>query len=920
MITDLPKKSMTIFLLFLLQADVVFPALAKEAKSPKIVEVQPKVPVVSPAVPKIAKTVPSPKIVQLEQKVIQSVPKVQPKIQNQRIVPAQPQAQVQPEVAVSTCSQIAAPLFTRHIQGTDLPATEKTKLQEILNNLYLGYFIRQSGAEIFSRSGADEKLIEADWQALKKDGKEYLNNPFCKYTAIKQNPQDIQANKICMDTASLQQQPINMSYCKQNLQNMYEACGAYQMILKSFQEQLDAKNFKNTQSYDAYQVNYITFHLQRAMSRLANTNSITVGNMTCTPKTTSDVRDQGMIVNIQNNSTRSFAIYQSPSSSSSFGFSSSSSGLTRGSINDTAVKQQIGVIKPGLNNLNLYLAALQSPKATPQTLSEHMLEIVPLEQTPNDNTPFSIQIMTSQQLLALLKSINKDPKGLFFMNGRKIAEKYAVAPNALYLVLIKIPKTNPEGTQFPLEQRIQAIGLDQEHPFFLTMQINEDEVEYDLPKDKNVDSDKKATAKKLIVQPSFFSIQSLPGQVGNLTPVILPDFMSEDKDLKAYTLMLQTSYIAATTDFKFFNQKCFANESVCYGLLGYFDKKNQRRVVLNIYPVYLTKKDLFYLKEIMETVIFDTFDNTYFDIPEVYIVQGPNGDMVANSFGNDYLNIKFTLEKLLVNSIEILNFNKDKKFGLSYDLPKRNDFFSKVALSALERDIFVYVQHINDKYVFLFKDKKDSLLESYSFFLRDKIQNIKIDFLENDSKWNGTTVPLNLINLAGPIFSKFKLNYVHKKRVNRNFLFSSEIISFDKIDYQQELYFYKYPLYEMYLDLYNSFEVSNIRRCMLFENGKLPSFLSILPVEDWTIGIYMVINIENNNENKINSEFVKVQFYLHDKVTKLGELKIKLPDLKSDSNINNSFFIHAYNVVGKYFKTQYFLYLNTAVLLKYIPT
>lgn len=820
-------------------------------------------------------------------------------------VPAKPQAAKKspktvttqtvaaPVATASDCSQIAAPIFTRHIQDTDLSAVEKTKLQEILNNLYLGYFVRQSGTEIFNRSGATQATIDADWDSLKKDETKYTSNPFCNYTALKQNPREIQENKICMDTSSLQQQTLNTAYCKQNLQNMYEACGAYQMILQSLAQQLTIKNFKNSQNYDALQMNYITFHLQRAISRLAQVDSIQCSGMTCTPKTTGDVRDQGMIVNIQNNSDRTFKIYQSTV--------------------DGKTQQQIGLIKPGLNNLNLYLASLQGAHATPQTLSEQIFNIVPDEKLNHDNTPFSIQIMTGTQLLTLLKSINKDPKGLFYMNGRKIAEKYAVDPKELTLVLIKIPTTNPEGTEFPLEQRIQAISLDQEHPYFLTMQINEDEVEYEIPNKKD------QKGKKLIVQPSFFSIQSLPGQTGNITPVILPDFLAENKNLKAYTLLLQTAYIATITDFKFFDQKCFANEAMGYNLLGYFDDKEQRRIVLNDYSIYLNKKNLYEISNIIEGAIFETYIRYSFDIPLLYLSQGMTGKIVSNEIEGIYFNLNiYLLRNENINLGYQDNNLSMKSFGQTYQIPFQNDLFVKLPISNLSENVFVKVQKIDSKkYEFTCIDKNNQKLHTCIVYPSKPIENIQVDFLDGDKNWVGSTVPKSLLQANQKDFANFKINYTYDSAKDVYQLHTSAVRPIDKIKVIHEVDFFNYPITDMYLDLYHTYQVSTIYRCVVTQNGQLPSFLQSLSQDDWSKGIYMITEVLNNDSlNPQNPGSLTLTFYQSDGATKLGQVNIK-GQSEDTQKIGIIEPVKAYDLGGKSLVEQFDIYLNTGIIFKY---
>ncbi len=831
------------------------------------------------------------------------------------------------------CTQVATVIFSQHLAKANISSVSKVQLQQILNNLYLGYLVRQNGAEVFDRSGTDPKMIESYWQSLKNGTAAYDTNPFCLYTALKQNPKDIQDNKICIDTASLQSQPVNVANCQQNLKNMYEACGAYQLILKDFLQQIDPKSFQPIAGADGqWQTNYVTFHLQKAVARLAATSSMVCSGMSCAPKFMGDVRDRGIIVNIQNNTQKDFAIIQSTV--------------------DDKTAQQIGMIKPGLNNVNLYLSSLQAPTATSQTASSYKFDVVAMGNNLSNNDQFSIKIMTGIDLLAFLKSINKNPKGLFYMNGRLIAPKYAVDPEGQFLVLIKSPKnqTTPimaydktADQDFPIDQRIQCIALNDSNPYLMTMQINEDEVEYEATKDA------KEKSKVTILQPSFFSIQSLPGLAAvdqtqtnatpqsqpktnspgtnpvtketltnALPPVILPDFLSDNQNLNVYTTILQTLYIAALTDFAFFNQKCFANDMMCYDLLGYFDKQNQRRIVLNFYSLYVTKKEMLEIDEIIECAVFETIENSYTDIPLLYLFQNSKGILVSDDIKTDIFNLNFKLFDMKAINFKDKNYLNNEYFGKKYSLPFEFDLFFKISVKDLEKNIFVNINNIEkNKYNFILKNKDDVVLGNYTMYLPSVIQKIKIEFLDKNKFWLGTDVPEQLINAESNKFYNFKIDYTYNSSTKQYQLHTSAIRPIDKIKIVHTVTFFEYPITDMYLDLYNIYQVSTIYRCKVTENDILPSFLQTLSQDDWKNGVYIITEVKNNNKLSIqHSGTLTVTFYQSDGITKLGQLDIQGKN-ESTGKIGIIEPVHAYNLGGKSLIEIFDIYLTTGILLKY---
>ena len=116
---------------------------------------------------------------------------------------------------------------------------------------------------------------------------------------------------ICIDTASLQEQANNPTNCQNNLANMYESCAFYNQCLDKMLTHLDPKTFTPLPNHvDNVQSNYATFHLRKVVERMKATCSVVRQGLSCQTKFTGDIRDMGVIVNIQNNTRHSFALHQ----------------------------------------------------------------------------------------------------------------------------------------------------------------------------------------------------------------------------------------------------------------------------------------------------------------------------------------------------------------------------------------------------------------------------------------------------------------------------------------------------------------------------------------------------------------------------------------------------------------------------------
>jgi len=129
--------------------------------------------------------------------------------------------------------------------------------------------------------------------------------------------------------------------------------------------------------------------------------------------------------------------------------------------------------------------------------------------------------------------------------------------------------------------------------------------------------------------------------------------------------------------------------------------------------------------------------------------------------------------------------------------------------------------------------------------------------------------------------------------------------------------FSEYPIKNIYLDLFNVYEVSTIYRCELIKNGILPEFLQDLSQDDWTRGIYMVTEVKNDQNLSLkNPGNLTVTFYRSDGLTQLGAIALEgVSDKTGKIGIIEP--VHAYNLISSSFNTDFDVYLSTAIQFLY---
>ena len=240
----------------------------------------------------------------------------------------------------------------------------------------------------------------------------------------------------------------------------------------------------------------------------------------------------------------------------------------------------------------------------------------------------------------------------------------------------------------------------------MTMQINEEDVEI-------LGKDQKPTGKKQnILQPSFVSVQTIQNtgiQKQQLPMLILPQFLSAIPTLQLYWMMLTTIYIAASTDFEFFGEKCFANDFMYFEKLGYLDKNKICRIIVDVNNVFLSTTELYQIPNITIGALFETDLLQAHDVPMLYMTQDNNGNLAANDSANISFNILLDFNKLNNSDVSYSFFN-EHGFNLIYDMPDSTKMFVTLSSALLKEGVFVYITKKTQKnysqYEVVFKDKK----------------------------------------------------------------------------------------------------------------------------------------------------------------------------------------------------------------------
>lgn len=814
------------------------------------------------------------------------------------------------------CARPADIPFAQEFKTSNLPADLKEFYAAAWGNLYAGYLARN----------ASTTQNSSEWLALKRQV--FINNPFCEYTPLGQNPQQIQTLDICLDA-------VNNNYipdCKVNIVNSYEALtknylAAMQNYLSSadFEKSMQVLPGSDRQATEIHK-NYATIHLVKALNRLSKICSISVENDQPVTTFSGDIRDLGIIVNITNNSDRSFYITDEYSS-----------------------KNPIAFLKHGLNGVNLYTAGLYQE---PTTQTENSLppcfsffEVAPASMAPMSNDPlFTIGIYSGAQLINFLKMLpRKDPK-IFDMNGCPTSEEYLANPQDQYMVLIQNP-TPKTATTRNLDQRIQAINLSVlTGPYLLTMQINE-------TIDTQINPTTKQPINTKILQPALTTVQviqkptqkttttatsmqqgisnaassttssestSTPEQAiattldTSLLPlIILPDYLWSITNLQLFWMLYSTSYVAALTDFSCFGAGNFGNAFEYFDNLGYFSTDNEYRFIIDRYNLLQVGQTLFDASWLLECALYESSLEFCSDIPGIYSAQNSKGQMVANASTFYNTNLQVALTPQLTQKPDQTVFNKIN-FNEAFNMPYHQiwTLIFSISTADLKTSAFLEIEEVKSKlYKFTWTNKKNETLGSQTIRIDFLTKNLFINFLTDSKNWTGSTINL-ILNPENSIQNKsFKIIYFSSEE-NTHSIVATPLLSIDKIETIHTVEFEKYPLSNLYMDLYHTVNVAPYSRFYLFQNNNQSDFLQSITQQDWQNGIYLIPSIEYTQKtSSLNKFTLSVTFYKSDKKTILGTIS---------NSVSTSEPISGYNLGSDQFNATILeAYITTGMLLKY---
>lgn len=783
--------------------------------------------------------------------------------------------------AKSNCKKTAQVPYLKELKATNIPMSLKKPMMQAWAHVYATYLAKS----------ATTKKNSKEWLSLKK--KAYIGNDFCKYTPLGQPTEQIEQFKICLD-APTTSETANVTACHNNLQAAYNALTHnYLVDLHSYLSPTDFPKLPKDENQ--YKHNYATHHLNRTVGRLAQVNKISTDNFEPKVSFTGDVRDLGTIVNITNHTNKQFAIAQTSNSKDTF----------------------IGTVGYGNNGVNLHTAALQHPQAkSDETLSIDRFTFYPIEPTsdrPMGTPLFTIRMYTGAEIKKFLKTLPHDKeKNTFLMNGQPTSPEHLAEDKDWYMLIVQNP--TPQGQSKPNpDQRIQAINISAlQHPFLLSIEINE------LIETEINQTTQNTTTK--ILQPSFSTVQTLQplsSDMPALPLIILPDYLEQNSVLQTYWMMFATTYIAAATDFSFFGNDTFGSAFDYYKGLGYFETKHEARFMIDKYNLLPTGKKLSDAPRLIESALYATNLDTCLDIPQLYVYQDATGKMISNV--NDGYHINFqaifapkSKQKPTKKLFKKLGFNG------TYSLPYHQLYtlFFGLPTDSMKKGVFAnFSQPKKNLYKLSWTNRANQLLSSKTLFLDYPINNMHIKFIDNNPNSEGSTIPQDLISNKVKQSKNFKVTYSHNGTKHK--LTAKPVSALDKTRTIHTVEFSKYPLKELYFDVYKVFKASPYTRCYMFKNGNLPKFLTKLTTQDWEDGILLVPTIKNNKAlSKKNPGELTVTFYKSDQETVLGTITTR-------GTFNNTAMtgiqepVTLYNLGGKNIITQYQILSSTSILIKY---
>lgn len=777
----------------------------------------------------------------------------------------------------SVCSSQAVVPYAKKIKALKLAPKIKQDLMLAWGSMYAGYL---------ARNAATSKIAQ-DWQALKDNS--FINNPFCDYTPLHQEPDKIQQFDLCLDRPAKDVQ-ANIGNCQTNFDNAYASLSLdYLGMMQDFVSPTKFKLLKKDPS--GLKHRYATFHLYRTLQRLRSVSKIFQDKFQPNTSFTGDVRDLGIIVNLQNNSHTPFLVTQNST--------------------DGKEVQEIGFVEHGMNALNLHTASLQNqvngdPAAAQSRYTFNFYPLDPMNNKPLSNQPLiTVGMYTGQQLINLLQRLPHDKSDIFEMNGRPTGIQHIANVDDWYMVLTQ-SLTPSDAIERNPDQRIQAVNISKlDGPYLMTMQINKNLI-------KIVNKKTKKESEVEMYQPSIVTAQVIQPPASNQTAlplVILPQYLWNIKSLQTYWMMHATAYIGATTDFKFFGPKTFGNAFEYFNQLGYFDTKHEYRFIVDRYNILKTGQIFHDVTWLMGCAVYESNLEACQDIPQVYSDWNKYNEVVSNSKSASNINFYCSFDPEKQEKPSSLFFKKDG-FSKTYNMSYHQIYTLVFSLPTTIMKDAVFGEIINDQlglYTIIWKDKQSNILAFQSIHLDHVFKNIKVNLLGDQEK--GVTIDQNIMYSSySKEYREIKVTYKEDNKLG--YLDLSIASPIDKLLVIQEVIMKEYPLSELRFEFYEKYQIDPYVKGILFPSGILSKFLQNLVQEDWKNGIYMVPIIQNSKKfTLLNPGFVEVEFYKSDQ-TILGVAQVP-------QKIN--FPIHAYNVKSNSFGEILDVYFSTGMLLKYAP-
>ena len=626
---------------------------------------------------------------------------------------------------------------------------------------------------------------------------------------------------------------------------------------------------------------YAVTHLAETCARLASICSIKTINNKPTVHFTGDNRDMGIIVNIQNNSNAEFSINQTAKNGSN--------------------ATQIGLISHGLNEVNLHTAALQEPTNTPTTTPTSSTQVFELQELNAQNpTTIKLAMMSGSELITFLESLPRKDKKVVEMNGLPTSPEFLAESADWYFVLIQNPTPSTATNRNP-DQRIQAINVSKlSGPYLLTIQINPFTI--DLPA-----TDTASATTMDIFQPSINTLLTPKNKFADLSKcpsIILPQFLWNLPELQPLWMLQTTTYLATLTDFKLFGLHSFGNAYEYFSNLGFFENKNNYALFIDLYNRVSPDYVLYNASWLRATALYETNLKWCSDVPQIYTSQDAYGHILVNESNFYYINFLAILKPNAIDFNSELLF-KEQGFNASFASPFNQlySFIINALLSDIKEGIFGSITQISDQtYRLTWTNKKNQILGSQTLYLNNPLSNIEITFVNQTTNWIGSAVPTPLIQLEIGQTSHFKVTYEYSPANNKHILLAQSTSPIDKQEVFLPLQFSEYPIKNLYIDAFETFNVQPYTRCFIIKDGDLPEVFAGLTDQDWQSGIYVVPKINKNLKNETN---FKVLFYKSNK-TYIGTM-----------NYNLQFIANAYNIHFSQFNGLMDLYPSTGVFLTY---